>query len=478
MASVAKERSEQTMASVAWRCWPLLLGNLLEWYDYGIYGYLAIFIGPNFFPESDYTLWVGYATAFIARPLGGLVLGCLADKYGRRFSLNISIYGMIVATVCQGLLPTYRYGQQAGHIGVVLMIILRLLQGLSAGGEVTTIDAYILEVSPIKRLGVMISLVAVIGNAAYFLANGVSALVDTILGDELMIQWGWRIPFLLALPPGLIAAWGRRSFKESEEFEELQQVRREDEQPAGVQPGDGGEKRDVNGPGSMRALSFAALICIGGTLTNATCRNVAVTWTTSYLKSQGLSSQVALWAGTLANLISTLMPPLVGWLTDVKGVGWVQLMGSAVYAVVAPSVFALLSMYPTNNAVAFLGLGVAYGLLVTVVSSTFHLFCVELFPTHIRATALGLFYNIGQIAFGGCGPWIAQALYDLTPAGPAIFMSLSGLLTALAVLLGLRLQHIGLVQLAHRRPEPYFGSARCSKTTNDEACSASNVVDV
>merc|ERR1712226_1167370 len=118
-----------------------------------------------------------------------------------------------------------------------------------------------------------------------------------------------------------------------------------------------------------------------------------------HLQEHGLGSQEALWAGTLANIVSTVLPPFVGWLTDVKGVGWVTCVGAAAYAVASPLIYAFSFANPGNAMIAFIGLGFGYGTLLAFASATFHLYCAELFPTAVRATGLGVAYNIGQITF-------------------------------------------------------------------------------
>ena len=132
--------------------WSLLLGNILEWYEFAIFAFLEPYLQSNFFHGSAITTWLGFASTFLARPFGGLVLGILGDLFGRKVSTFLSILGMLIGTVGQGMVPTYRSGQICGTIGVVLLVVFRILQGICTGGEIAAVSTYITEVGAKRSL--------------------------------------------------------------------------------------------------------------------------------------------------------------------------------------------------------------------------------------------------------------------------------------------------------------------------------------
>lgn len=161
----------QELRQMVTLCWPLLLGNVLEWYEFAIFGFVKPFISENFFQGSSQATWLVFATTFAARPFGGLLLGMLGDLCGRKVSTFASIFGMLIGTVGQGLLPSYRSGDVAGATGVALLTGLRILQGLSTGGETCGVSTYIVEVGPKSSLGLSSILISITGNLGFLLAQ-------------------------------------------------------------------------------------------------------------------------------------------------------------------------------------------------------------------------------------------------------------------------------------------------------------------
>eukprot|EP00439_Symbiodinium_sp_Y106_P020549 s2018_g2.t1 len=201
--------------------WPLLLGNTLEWYEFGVYGYVEREISENFFGGSEDGGWFGFAITFVARPMGGFTLGYIADNIGRKLSVNLSLGGMIVATVGQGLLPGKYFLGGAEDLGLVFLICFRALQGLSAGGEIGAVSSYLVEVSPVKTLGMAVCMISVGSQIAWAFASLLVALLSSSLTDQQMLEWGWRIPFLISAIPGAISMWGRNRIPETDTFLEI-----------------------------------------------------------------------------------------------------------------------------------------------------------------------------------------------------------------------------------------------------------------
>lgn len=184
-----------------------VVGNVMEWYDFAIYGYFATVIGKQFFPSEDPAVSViaafgAFAAGFLARPLGGLLLGSLGDLIGRRQVLMVSIFCMAVPTVLLGLLPSHE------HLGVmapILVVLLRIIQGLSVGGEYTSSAVFLAEHAPAHRRGFLASWSAWGTILGILIGSGVGAVVTSVLDDAQITAWGWRVPFVMG---GILAVVG------------------------------------------------------------------------------------------------------------------------------------------------------------------------------------------------------------------------------------------------------------------------------
>ncbi len=194
-----------------------VIGNVLEWYDFAVYAYVAVYIAKNFFPQGDpvtalLATFLTYGLGFLARPLGGIILGRVGDTHGRKTALLITIALMAVGTVMIGILPTYA---AIGVAAPLLLVVARLLQGFSAGGEWGSSTAYIVEWAPPGQRGFYGSFQQTSVVAGLLLGSGIAALFATILTTEQMDGWGWRIPFLLGGILGPVGLWMRRTIDET-----------------------------------------------------------------------------------------------------------------------------------------------------------------------------------------------------------------------------------------------------------------------
>ncbi|KNC80382.1 hypothetical protein SARC_07257 [Sphaeroforma arctica JP610] len=202
------------------KTWFIFVGNVLEWYEFSVFGYLVNEIEQNFFNGSgSLATWSAYAVTFLARPLGALMLGWVADHCGRRTALLISLLGMILSTVGQGCLPSsYCCGDVPGVIGVVMLIILRVVQGICTGGEIGGVSTYLAEHEDKHVLGMLSATVGIGASIGFMLSSMVILILHLALSDEDMLLWGWRVPFLLAIIPGCFALYGRNYLEETDEF--------------------------------------------------------------------------------------------------------------------------------------------------------------------------------------------------------------------------------------------------------------------
>ena len=206
--------------------WAAAIGNLLEWYDFGVYAYLASLIAAKFFPSSDSTAsllaaFAAYGVGFLARPLGGIVIGRLGDARGRKAALVLTIFLMAFGTVGLGVLPSY---ESIGVLAPILLVILRLVQGLAAGGEWGTSTAFMVEWAPEGRRGFFGSFQQVSAAGGSLLGSGIAAILTSSLTPAAMLDWGWRVPFLLGVVLLFVGAYLRQNVDETTSYQASRQA--------------------------------------------------------------------------------------------------------------------------------------------------------------------------------------------------------------------------------------------------------------
>ena len=197
------------------------IGNVLEWYDFAVYGFLAPVISPLFFPEDDVisgliNTYGIFAAGYLMRPLGGVIFGHIGDRVGRKTALQLSIAMMAIPTVLVGLLPVY---SQIGASAAILLILLRLLQGISVGGELIGSMSYLVETAPPHRRGLCGSWSVCGGIAGILLGSLMATVLTNSLSEAAMQSWGWRVPFLSGVVIFAVGSWLRRTLVESPDFE-------------------------------------------------------------------------------------------------------------------------------------------------------------------------------------------------------------------------------------------------------------------
>lgn len=407
-----------------WQYWPLLLGNVLEWYDFGIYSFLAPDIEKVFFHSSSISTWAGYTVTFLLRPFGVFLNGWLADKYGRRTAVLISILGMLLATFGQGVLPTYLCcGDGWGTLGLVFLLLLRALQGLSAGGELGPIVAYIGESAPPNRARAACGLLLASAGLGFLLANLLVTVVVRSLTPQDMASWGWRIPFLVSIVPGSIALWGRNKLAESSNFVHFVTEHLEIEESK---------------PPRMKLRDHALAVVVGFSATGAlaVCYYSAL-WCPSYLKSQGMDQTLALLAScafTGTVMISWVVWPVLNDLFCSFDPLIIMLAGGAILSVCSFPLFLLISSSVSFDALPIVWLA-AFGLLVGFAGSHAYIFCADLFPVQLRALGFGMSCNLAFAVLGGTAPLIDAAILDATHWAPGVglYWALMSLMTTLVM---------------------------------------------
>jgi len=427
--------------------WSLLLGNIVEWYEFAVYGYLAPHLEKHFFSGSSLGVWLGFSVTFLARPLGGIILGWIGDKYGRSMSINISIIGMLLGTCGQGLLPTLDCGTPwLGNLGLVLLICLRFIQGISAAGEVGTISSYLAEVASPSTLSRCSSLINSTASVGFLSAQFMCFLMETLFGKRGVEDWAWRVPFILAIIPGGIAVVGRRGIPESSMFLEAQKT---NEEAAHATIFDKLEQAFRFWPNM--------LITFGAVSTYAVLQYGCLVWIQSFLAEHGASASQGMVVGLITRCLTIFLGLPAGWLSDILGVGSVTAISSALVMVLGLPLWCIIASDPTSLLTTSLAFGLGFGLLSTLSGAVVTHFNVEMFPTEVRNTCIGLAYNVGFALFGGLAPFEATLLYEVHWTGPGflyMFAGLGGLAVSLAAR---RLHATGALDIPYIRKAPFFG---------------------
>lgn len=391
-------------------------GHLIEWYDYGVYGFLAVYIGQAFFASDDPAVslissFAVFALSFFVRPLGGLFFGPISDRMGRKRALLIVLILMAGSTFAIGLLPT---SASIGWFAPLLLVLVRCVQGFSAGGEVGTIAAFIAEYAGPARRGFSTSWLMVTGVLGLVLGGLIANGLVFLLGAESMQAGGWRIPFLIAGPLGLIGVYIRMKLEDTPEF--LRLVANDTRAKAPL--------REVMKWKRAMGLVFTVIAL------HASAFYLLLTFSTTFMSTHlGFSSGTTLLYVFGASTLSAVVMPFAGTVTDRYGRKWFMFI-VAVLSILAFIWFfvAAEGATPLSFLAPLLAVAILFGCYV---SSTFALM-TDLLPTHIRSTGIAIAFNLPIAIFGGTAPMIATALIAATgnSMSPAVFFAGTGLLAA------------------------------------------------
>jgi len=462
-------KGEMSTREILWKILPAAGGSFIEWYEFAIYSYVNSYITGNFFADGhggSLATWAGFALTFAFRPLGGAMFGYMADRVGRAPAMQLTIVLMLVTTVAQGCLPSfYCCGEGWGWFGMIILLMFRALQGLSAGGELSTAAVYISEVSPARTLGLNLSWISVSGAfGAWVIAALVVFTLESLLTHDEMLSWGWRIPYLTSICPGALLIMARRHLTETEDFEDMVSAVAEEKATSASETGEKTPAQITRTPLAELWTNYKLALLVGslGTAGIGAMWYVVPVYGVSFIQEyDSLAQNEATLSAMVAYLIPTLLAPPVGMLVDIWGAGKVHTLGLFLGCVVAPiPLFYWWTHAPQNQATMAVFLGQIIIGLLEALTTAVYLWVIELFPVHVRTTGVSVAYNVGIGIFGGAGPLISDALiYAIPPksaiSAPALYTLFTGLLSLSAVLASHVLGRYGLLKLTHIRATPY-----------------------
>jgi MHS family proline/betaine transporter-like MFS transporter len=399
-------------------------GNFAEWYDWGVYGVVATIIAAKFFPEGNPTVallntYAVFAAGYIARPLGGILFGWIADRYGRRRALSISIILTCAGTAMMGLLPTYA---QVGLIAPVLLLVCRLAQSMGAGGEYASAISFVFEHSPAERRARNVSALIATTFIGILCGSVFARICSSVLSKEDYESFGWRILFLVAVPLAVFGVYLRSRVEESPEFEMLARARE--------------KARVVATPlrDALRSQWKAIVIFIVCTASYALLSTTITSYLTTFLiNTGGLDKTEAYNATIVSNLLVITGTLVMGPVADRIGLRKTLGLAGLMVAILAVPSLAIAAGGGLGSFTGSALIGACKGVLALPAL----LAVSQIFPTAVRVTAGALAYNLAQSLFGGTGPIIGVWLDQVTggPYGLGVYLAVLGLITAVVATL-------------------------------------------
>jgi metabolite-proton symporter len=397
------------------------IGNATEWFDYGIYAYGVTYISAAIFPgntESATLLaLMTFAVSFLVRPLGGLIWGPLGDRLGRKHVLAITILLMSGATLCVGLVPTY---DSIGLWAPVLLVLLRMIQGFSTGGEYGGAATFMAEYAPSRRRGFLGSFLEVGTLSGFSLGALLMLGFSLVLGDSAMHSWGWRLPFLVAAPLGIVGLYLRSRLEDTPVFRELEAAGEKEEHTAT-------EFKD------LLAGYWKPILRLGGMVVALNVVNYTLlTYMPTYLQKEiGLSTDQSLIVPIIGMIAMMVFLPFAGAFSDRVGrkpLWWVSLTGLFIAGV---PMFLLMGTNLLGAVIGFAVLGLLYVPQLATISATFP----AMFPTQVRYAGFAIAYNVSTSLFGGTAPAVNDWLTQKTgqPLMPAYYMMAACVIGAIAL---------------------------------------------
>lgn len=409
------------------------MGNCIEWFDFGVYsaGAITATIGRVFFPTHSpaaavLASFAVLAGAFVVRPFGGLVFGPMGDKYGRQRVLATTIILMSASTFVIGVLPTY------GTIGVfapILLVLARMVQGFSTGGEYGGAATFMCEYAPDGKRGFYGSWLEFGTLTGFVSGSGMVLIIDLLLPQSAMDSWGWRIPFLVALPLGLVGLYLRTKLEDTPAFQAMSKSKQVARSPL---------KETIVGNWRM------ILNLIGIVLLLNVADYTVLTFMPTFMNSDlHVSNTTAQLVTISVEIVMMIVITFIGRLSDRVGRKPILLTAAIGYAVLGfPAVALMIAGGTVRLVIGFAILGALLVLILAVIGSTFP----AMFPTRVRYGSFAIGYNVSTSAFGGTAPFIISALIAATGSNlvPGFYLVAAGLIGIVPILLIPETAHIAL----------------------------------
>jgi MFS transporter, MHS family, proline/betaine transporter len=395
------------------------IGNALEWFDFVVYGFLAVTMAKLFFPASDQvaSLLLTFGTfgvTFLLRPLGAILIGAFTDRRGRKPALTLTITLMMVGTAMMATVPTY---SSIGVWAALAVIAARMMQSLSAGGEYGAATAFLVEQDPTRR-GFLASWQYASQSLTTILATGFGAGLSNVLTPEQLEAWGWRIPFVFGLLIGPVAYYIRKRLHETPQFSAM---------PAPRAP----IRRIFAG------YKYRVVLCIGVIAVSSINVYTILFMPTFAIKQLGLPPSLAYLGGLLTGIIQLALIPVVGWLSDRYGRTLMPLGAAVAVVLLIYPMFAWMVAVPALSTLLIVQcvLGILNALYLGCQAGLIS----ELFPTRLLGSGLSIGNALAVTIFGGFAPFISVLLIEVTgsPLAPSFYLMFGAAISVVA-LIGVR----------------------------------------
>lgn len=426
--SIAADRAPTEQLNIRRAVTAATIGTIIEWFDYALYGAAAgLIISKLFFPQVSPSAGVlaafaTFAVGFFSRPLGGVLISHVGDRFGRKPALIFTITLMGLSTVAMGLLPTYA---QAGIWAPILLVILRLLQGFGAGAEYAGAVTLVAEYVPPERKAYYTAFLQAATVVGIMLAT-LMFLIISYLPEEALFSWAWRVPFLVSALLFIVALYIRKNLDETPEYVAAMEKAIAHRRKMRVPLGELISK-------SPREVLFGFLSVTGHNANAYTLSAFSLSYMTNTL---GMSRTDSLTAVMIATLTGIIMTPPMGVLADRIGHARIYLFGAVFVFLYAFPMFALLD---TRNVVlASIGLSIGYGVGFAGLASAQGAFLANLFPTRYRFSGIALTRELNSLIIAGPTPFIASALVSASGGRPvwvAAYLMLCCAVTAISIII-------------------------------------------